>query len=166
MTTVHWESIATLLREELAHCGHLLALFEQQQQHLFDRNAHAVLQIGFEIEAQARVLGEARLRREQAVAAFAESLGLPTSSSLRSMLSEIEADARPLLGALINDVNTLLHRLRRTSRHNHSLLARAVEVHQETIQLLRPRSLTRTYSAAGQMAVAPTAPTSTLQATG
>lgn len=165
-STTHWEFIAACLREELLDCGHLLGLFEQQQRHLFDRNATAVLHVGHEIEAQARTLGEARLRREQAVASFAESHGLPGSSSLRSMLSLFEADARPLLEALIQDVNVLLHRVRRASRQNHSLLARAVEVNQETLQLLRPNSFTRTYSPGGRMAVAPAQPTSTLRAAG
>lgn len=166
MTTIQWEFIAECLREELAEYGCLLRLFEQQQQHLFERDANAVLHLGNEIEAQARTLGGSRLRREQAVAAFAESHGLPTTSSLRSLLHLIEKDAQPLLEALINEVNTLLHRVRRTSRHNHSLLARAVEVHQETLQLLRPNSFTRTYSPAGRVSLTTAHAANTLRAAG
>jgi len=166
MTTIHWEFIATCLREELADYGCLLGLFEQQQQHLFERNASAVLQLGHEIEAQARTLGVTRLRREDAVATFAEARGLPATSSVRSLLPAIDPDARPLLEALINEVNALLHRVRRTSRHNHSLLSRAVEVHQETLQLLRPNSFTRTYSPAGRVSVASTHAAGTLRVAG
>lgn len=166
MNTIHWEFVATCLREELADYGHLLGLFEQQQQQLFERNASAVLHLGHEIEAQARTLGTCRIRREQAVADFARSRGLPANSTLRSLLPEIDVDARPLIEALINEVNTLLHRVRRTSRHNHSLLSRAVEVHQETLQLLRPNSFTRTYSPAGRVSVAATHAAGTLRVAG
>lgn len=166
MTTIHWEFIAACLREELSDYGCLLSLFEQQQQHLFERNPSAVLQLGQEIEDQARRLGECRVRREQAVSAFAESHGQPRNSTLRSLLPFVEADARPLLEALITEVNVLLHRVRRTSRHNHALLARAVAMHQETLQLLRPNSFSRTYSPAGRVAVAAAHPPSTLRAAG
>ena len=166
MTTVHWEFIAACLREELADYGCLLGLFEQQQQHLFERNPGAVLQLGQEIEAQARRLGECRIRREEAVASFAAAHGQPASSTLRSLLPFVEADARPLLEALITEVNVLLHRVRRTSRHNHALLARAVAIHQETLQVIRPNSFTRTYSAAGRVAVAAAHPPSTLRVAG
>lgn len=166
MTTIHWEFIASCLRDELADYGSLLHLFEQQQQHLFERDASAVVRVGSEIEAQALALAGARLRREQAVSNLAEANALPSSTPLRKLLPYIEPDARPLLEALINEVNLLLHRVRRTSRHNHSLLTRAVEVHQETLSLLRPNSFTRTYSPAGRMSVAATQPASTLRAAG
>lgn len=166
MTTIHWEFIAACLREELADYGSLLHLFEQQQQHLFERDASAVVRVGSEIEAQALTLAGARLRREQAVATLAEANGMPASTPLRNLLPCIEADARPLLEALINEVNLLLHRVRRTSRHNHSLLTRAVEVHQETLSVLRPNSFTRTYSPAGRMSVSTTGPASTLRVAG
>lgn len=165
-TTTQWEFIAECLRAELADYGGLLQLFEQQQQHLFNRDADAVLRLATEIEAQARTLADCRCRREQAVAAFAESCGRPRSSSLRSLLPDIESDARPLIEALINEVNALLHRVRRTSRHNHSLLSRAVEVHQETLQQLRPNAFTKTYSPAGRVSVASNHSASTLRAAG
>jgi hypothetical protein len=166
MTTTHWEFIAESLRTELADYGGLLHLFEAQQASLFNRDADSVLHLANEIEAQARSVAGSRCHREQAVAAFAEAHGRPSTSTLRSMLPLIEADARPLLEALMNEVNALLHRVRRTSRHNHSLLSRAVEVHQETLQSLRPHAFTKTYSPAGRVSVAAAHATSTLRAAG
>jgi len=166
MTTTHWEFIAECLREELADYGGLLRLFEEQQQHLFNRDANAVLRLANEIETQARTLAECRCRREQAVTAFAQLHGRAATSSLRSLLPDVEPDARPLLEALINEVNALLHRVRRTSRHNHSLLSRAVDVHQEMLQQLRPNAFTKTYSPAGRVSVATAHPSSTLRAAG
>lgn len=151
---MHWQLIADSLREELAEYGALLALFEQQQQSLFSRDADAVLRLGGEIEDQARILTDCRLRRERASASLATALGLASDATLRSLLPHIEADARPLLEALINEVNHLLHRVRRASRQNHTLLARAVEVHQETLRQLRPDAFMKTYSAAGRVSLA------------
>jgi len=162
----HWEFIAECLREELAEYGGLLHLFEAQQRSLFDRNPDAVLHFTTEIEAQSRALGDCRTRREQAVAAFAELHGQPTTASLRALLPFIEADARPLLEALINEVNALLHRVRRTSRHNHMLLSHTVAIHQEVLQQLRPQAFTKTYSPAGRVSVASAQSASTLRATG
>ena len=164
--TTHWEFIAECLREELADYGGLLGLFESQQRALFDRNPEAVLQYANDIEAQALAVARSRQRREQAVARFAAEHAQPETSSLRSMLTLIEADARPLLEALITEVNALLQRVRRTSRHNHSLLARSVELHQETLQQLRPNAFTRTYSPAGRLSVAASHTPSTLRVAG
>lgn len=165
MTTTPWEFIAECLRRELADYGGLLRLFEQQQQSLFERDPESVLRLASEIEQQARTLSECRTRREQVVAEFAAAHGQPEDAALRSLLPLIESNARPLLEALINEVNTLLHRVRRVSRHNHSLLSKAVEMHQDTLQSLRPSAFTRTYSPAGRLAVA-AAPATTLRTAG
>jgi flagellar biosynthesis/type III secretory pathway chaperone len=150
----HWEPIVSSLREELAEYGGLLHLFDGQQRALFDRDAEAVLLQATLIESQSRTLADCRLRREKVVAAFAVELGRPANSTLRSLLPLVAAEARPLLEALIDEINRLLHRVRRTSRHNHTLLARAVEVHQETLQMLRPNTFTKTYSPSGRVSVA------------
>lgn len=165
-TTTHWEFIAECLRTELADYGGLLSLFEAQQRALFDRDANTVLHYAGEIENHARALSQSRTRREQAVASFAVENDQPSTASLRSLIPFIEADARPLIEALINEVNTLLHRVRRTSRHNHSLLSRAVEVHQETLSHLRPNSFTKTYSPGGRVSVAAAHTSATLRAAG
>jgi flagellar biosynthesis/type III secretory pathway chaperone len=148
-----WQHIADCLRQELADYGGLLHLFEQQQQSLFARDSQAVMGLGAEIELQARSVAVCRTRREQAVARLAEQHGQPASSTLRALLPLLEADARPLLEALIDEVNLLLHRVRRTSRQNHSLLTRAVEIHQEVLQQLRPTAFLKTYSPAGTVSV-------------
>lgn len=161
-----WQDIAETLRAELVEYGELLRLFEEQQRSLFNREPDQVLRYANEIDAQAHRLTDSRTRREEIVASFATTHGQPRTTSLRAMLPLIEADARPLLEALINEVNALLHRVRRTSRHNHTLLSRTVEMHQETLQQLRPQTFMKTYSPAGRVSVASTLPASTLRATG
>lgn len=161
-----WEQIADSLRTELADYGGLLHLFEEQQRCLLERSAVEVLEVTVSIEGQARDLAVNRSKRERLVAEFAVEQGLPSTTSLRSILPRIEPDARPLLEALIDEVNRLLHRVRRTSRHNHTLLASAVQVHQETLQQLRPQAFTRTYVPSGRMAVGAACGPSTLHAAG
>lgn len=155
---MHWQLVAESLRQELVEYGALLRLFEQQQESLFKRDADSVLRIGGEIEAQAHILQDCRRLREQNVIIFAAGFGLPESVTLRGLLPHVETDARPLLEALINEINHLLHRVRRTSRHNHTLLSRTLEMHQETMRQLRPDAFPSTYAPNGRMALAHAAP--------
>ncbi len=164
--STNWEFIAECLRTELADYGGLLHLFQAQQSSLFGREPEAVLRFASEIEAQARVAADSRERRAQAVASFAQQAGRPANATLRSLLPLVEPDARPLIEALIAEVNLLLHRVRRACRHNHTLLSRAVEMHQETMHHLRPNAFQKTYSPAGRLAVANAHPATTLRAAG
>jgi hypothetical protein len=164
--TTHWETIAECLRAELADYGGLLHLFEETQRCLFERDPDGVLRATHEIEQMSRSLEGSRNRREAAVAAFARANGQPAATTLRAMLPLVESDARPLLEALINEVNILVHRVRRISRHNHMMLSRTVQLHQETLQQLRPNAFTRTYSPVGRVSVAAAVPASTLRIAG
>ena len=151
---MNWQKIAEHLRQELAEYGELLRLFEQQQQSLFARDADAVLRIGGQIEDQAHILQDCRRLREETVGLIAVAAGLPRSSTLRALLPHIENSAHPLLEALINEVNHLLLRVRRTSRHNHAMLSRTLELQQETLRQLRPDAFTKTYAATGRVSLA------------
>ncbi len=161
-----WQLIAGCLRTELAEYGGLLALFTAQQNSLFARDANEVLRLSAAIEQQVRALDQSRRARENAVAAFAQAYDQPVHATLRSLLPLVEAPAVPLLEALMTEINHLLHRVRRTTRHNHILLSRAVEVHQEVLQQLRPGAFTKTYSPVGRVSLASTDAASTLRAAG
>lgn len=153
-----WQHIADALRHEIAEYGGLLHLFEQQQQSLFARDADSVLRLSSEIEAHVQGLHEHRRNREALVATFATEHAQTPTATLRSLLPFFIAEVRPLLEALISEINVLIHRVRRVSRHNHSLLSRALENQQQLLRALRPDSFTQTYSADGRMAM--TAPRS------
>jgi hypothetical protein len=141
-----WELIAQCLRTELADYGGLLNLFEEQQQRAGCGDTENVLNVATRIEAQARLVAQSRARRQEVVAQYAGEQGRPATASLRALLSLIEPDARPLLKALMTEVNILLHRVRRASRHTHTLLSRAAQVHHETLQHLHPHGPTKTGS--------------------
>jgi len=163
---MHWHRIVESLRQELADYGELLRLFELQQESLFKRDAEAVLRLGGEIEDQVNILHDSRQRREETVSTFATNLKLPTTITLRALLPHVESDARPLLEALINEINHLLHRVRRTSRHNHALLSRTLELHQDLLRELRPDAFTKTYSPDGRVSLVGVGATSALRAAG
>ena len=162
-----WIVIAESLRTEIAGFGDLLNLFEQQQQCLFRRDTDRVLHLSTEIENHTRQMQFYRQHREQVVAEFALSNNQPTGATLRSLLPFVEAAARPLLEALIGEVNRLIHRVRRLTRQNHLLLARTVESHQEILRTLRPDAFLQTYSAGGKKnLVSSVRPAGALQAAG
>jgi len=148
-----WTIIAESLRTEIAGFGGLLNLFEEQQQRLFARDTDGVLRLSSEIEAHTHQMHLDRTRREQVVAEFALTQQQPAGSTLRSLLNFLPTAVRPLLEALISDVNRLIHRVRRLTRQNHLLLARAVESRQDLLRTLRPDAFQQTYSAAGRKSV-------------
>lgn len=162
-----WHSITEALRQEITEYGALLHLFEQQQHRLFARDAEGVLQLSTDIETQVRTLHDCRRRREELVAAYAVAHGEPASATLRSLLTSFAAEVRPLLEAMIAEINVLIHRVRRVSRHNHTLLARSVETHQQLLRQLQPDAFTQTYAPNGRVSLTTTArPAAALQAAG
>lgn len=138
VANTHWELIAESLRQELAGYGGLLQLFQVQQRALLERDTDAVVSQGTSIEAMARSLADCRRRREHLIAAFAAEHGRAAETTLRGILSLVDVNARPLLEALMNEVNHLLVRVRRASRHNQTLLSRAVKAQRTTLRLLAP----------------------------
>ncbi len=161
-----WINITECLRRELAEYGCLLRLFEDQQNFLFTRDANSVLRLSAEIEQQVRYLHESRRSREEMVATFAVTNGQPINATLRSLVPLFPAEVQPLLEALIGEVNVLIHRVRRTSRHNHTLLARTVDTHQQMLRTLQPDSFMQTYAPNGRAALTTTRSVPALQAAG
>lgn len=151
--SLSWQSIAEHLRNELQGYGGLLALFEEQQANLLRRNPDAVLELARTIETQAHATGEQRLQREMAVRALAENSGYPSDTPLRELLPLFPAEVQPMLDALVDEINHLIHRVRRGARQNQLLLSRAVEMRQQMLTALRPAAFVKTYSPRGEVTV-------------
>lgn len=150
--SISWEFITECLRNELQEYGALLALFEEQQSNLFRRDADGVVALAAAIEEQARSTQGSRERREQCVAAFAAQHGQPEDTSLRQLLPHFPAEVQPLLQALVDEINHLIHRIRRDARHNQLLISRTVDVHEELLRTLLPDTFkTKTYSPRGAL---------------
>ena len=161
-----WNHIADCLRHEVAEYGALFGFYEEQQKSLFAHNADAVLRLSGEIEVQVRALHECRARREATVAGFAAANEQPMNATIRSLLPVIPADARPLIEALIGEINVLIHRVRRISRHNHMLLSRTVELRQQMLRQLLPETFSQTYSPKGRVSVTMSSPMAALRSCG
>ncbi len=143
--------LVNLLRTELSGYGGLLALFDQQQGQLWRREVQPVADTSLAIETLAAEVSSQRLAREEWVRQFAVQHACPADHSLRRLLPLFPADQQSLLSALIEEINHLLHRVRRRARQNHIILARAIELHQETLALLLPGRRPRTYAASGRV---------------
>lgn len=148
------QSLVDCLRAEVTEYGSLIQLFEEQQRFLFKRDAAGVLRITGSIDRQAQVLLECRKKREAAVGELAKSEGLAGPPRLGSILPAVCDEARPLLQALVQEVNRAAGRLRRVSRHNRLFLIRTIENSQELLRRLRPGSFTKVYAPNGSVAIA------------
>jgi hypothetical protein len=147
----NWQTIVECLREEIAEYGHLLNLFALQQDLIFKRKPNEVLELSTKIHAQVEVLEEKRLMRESKVRDIALAHGISPDLTLRAMVNQFDTEARPLLEALIADVNLLIHRVRRSLRLNHRLLSCMVDSHQAVIKRTQPERFNTTYSAIGRV---------------
>jgi flagellar biosynthesis/type III secretory pathway chaperone len=165
MKTYAFVPLVDLLRAELAGYGGLLALFDEQQSLLWQRDVQAVADTSLAIEQVAAETSRHRAEREAWVARFASAHGQPDTASLRALLPFFPEDQRPLISALIDAINHLLHRVRRRASQNHSILARAVEFHREALSTLHPAARPRTYAPTGRVG-APAGPAATLRAAG
>jgi flagellar biosynthesis/type III secretory pathway chaperone len=163
---ITWEQIAECLRDEVQEYGDMLRLFEEQQECVFKRDPGRLLQLIEVTKDAAQRAENARRRREQCVSSFASELGRAADVTLRSLLPSIEDEARPLLQALIDEVNRLIHRVRRITRQNHLLLSRTVQLHQGLLRQFYPGAFTSTYSAFGRLSMAPAAPLPAFRAAG
>jgi len=153
-----WNIIAEHLRNELQAYGGLLSLFDEQQANLLRGDSDAVVAYAREIETQVEMTVDLRDLREQAVEAFALESGRPSGTGLKKLIPLFPKDVQPLLTALITEINHLIHRVRRGATRNHEMLSCAVDVHRETLRVLRPSAFIKTYSPQGQVSMSPSSP--------
>jgi len=148
-----WSPLAECLRGEISEYGRLLRLIEDQHKLIFLRDPAAIVRLNPSLEAQVDVLNECRGRREEAARAFASGQGQPSARTMRALLPLVTAEGRPLLAALIAEINHLVHRLRRAMAINQRLLACSVEYQQELMRRLWPAAFTKTYAADGRVSI-------------
>lgn len=139
------------LREELAQYGEMLALLDRQQELVVARGSAELLQTVDAVNHQGDVIRQAREERETAQRRVAELAGLPASATVEELKSRLPANHAILVGALIDENNELLVRVRQRARQNHVLLNRSLELMQRLIGTLFPTGRTATYSGDGQL---------------
>ena len=139
------------LREELKTYGGILALLDQQQESVMNREADGVVAAAQQIQAQMREVEQARKHREQCRAAFARLVGRPGDATFAELLPVFPADYLPLVQALVEENNQLLVRVQQRTRQNHLLMRRSLELMQTFLASLFPRDDTQTYNDRGSV---------------
>ncbi|MBI3868680.1 MAG: flagellar protein FlgN [Verrucomicrobia bacterium] len=124
------------LRQELQHYGELLALINQQQEHLMRRDADAVLTSVGRIHAQGACVQAARARRAECLLNLALSLSIPPDGLVGTLLPVLPPQRRPQVQALVDENNRLLMKIQQRGRQNHLLLAHSIEHMSRLIQTL------------------------------
>ena len=139
------------LREELKQYGEMLALLDQQQTLVMQRQTDHLFQSVASINAQTAIISAARLEREQRQRHLVRQLELPEDSGFNLITPCLPADYRPLVQALVQENNELLIRVQQRARQNHLLLNHAVELMQQLINSIVPGAAPKTYNGAGRL---------------
>lgn len=151
MTRDDCETLIEYLRHELEAYGALLAHFERQQQALFVPDPDAILEFAQSMETSVKNTDRARKAREGQVAEIVARLGLPEGTTLRQLIPHAPEVFHPMFESFVREINRLVHGVRRRSRQNHEMLARAYQMHREALEFVsRDRSPT-TYGAQGRL---------------
>lgn len=145
------QNLIEALREELKEYGEMLALLDQQQQAVMQRQSQDLLQCVTAINSQADAIAAARREREQHQRHVALQFGLPQDAGFAAMSPRLPAEYRPLVQALVQENNDLLVRIHHRARQNHLLLTRIMELMQHCLTSLFPGSQTTTYNDTGRL---------------
>ncbi len=145
------------LREEMTQYGELLALMQEQQELIINRQPQELLANLNEVNGQMEKVAAARQAREQARVALATQLGATQDTTFKQMTSQLPEEYQPLLEALVNEINALLQNVHKWLRQNHLLLKRSLDLMQDILQNVFPAQASpKTYGRQG--AVSPVNP--------
>jgi flagellar biosynthesis/type III secretory pathway chaperone len=139
------------LREELKQYGEMLALLDQEQELVMQRQTADIAPCVAAINAQADTLQAVRLEREQRRRHLARTLQLCEDSSFKDLTARLPADYKPLVQALVQENKELLVRVQQRARQNYLLLSRMVELMQKLISSILPSAGPATYTEGGVM---------------
>lgn len=146
-----WDPLIDALRNELQEYGALLNLFGRQQDAILSRAPDLVLEITNQIGAQVHVLDRNRSAREFLVRQLALEQQQPSESPLAVLLPFFPEPVRPLISALIEEINNLIARTKKRAGQNQMLLARSIDLSQQILQRLNPAGITKTYTQSGRV---------------
>ncbi len=148
-----WDPLVELLRYEVQEYGGLFNLLVRQQEEIFRRDPQLVLETNAEIEAYMAQMGNLREQRERCVSDIAKAFGSPADQPLSKLLHCFPAVVRPMLQALIDEINQMIRRTRQKARQNFMLLSRTMEITHETFKALQPESYNQVYTKKGRVGV-------------
>jgi len=148
------EPLIAALRDELQQYGEMLALFDQQQELVVAREPQALLDNVAAINAQTAVMAVARREREKHQRTAVQACQLPAAAGFQELLPTLPNEYRLLIGALVDENNQCLRRIRQRGGQNQLLLSRSMQLMQRLLGTLLAATQTTTYQGDGRVAVA------------
>lgn len=140
MTTA-LQQVIDSLRNELQQYGEMLALLEAQHCVVTQREPQSVLTSIAAVETQSVAIETARRERATAQQKLAWSLGRTDDRhAFQYLLPLLPEDYRPLITALVQEINELLQRVRERAEQNHSQLRRALDLMERFITTISPQA--------------------------
>ena len=139
---VQLTTIIESLRNELQQYGEMLALLDHQQELVRMCGSEDILHSITAINNQSQNIQNARERREGYQQELARALGHTEETTFAELLPLLPDHYRPLVGALVEENNRLLERVRERALENQEMLRRSVELMQRFITTLATDSET------------------------
>jgi flagellar biosynthesis/type III secretory pathway chaperone len=146
------EQLIEALRDELQQYGEMLALLDRQQDLVLQRATDRILENLASINAQTAVIEVARRERERRRLALNEKVGLTGKPTFTELCARLPGHYAGLIGALVDENNQCLTRVRSRTRQNHLLLSRSLELVQRFVAQLFPAQSLTTYNQSGRVA--------------
>ena len=146
-----WQLLAEAIRDELRECAWLSSLLEKQQNAIIARDAALLAETSESILRQNEQIRQFRGKREALMFRACPMLHLPKTATLSEISKALPEVVQPLFQALIREGTSIRRRVRRRSQMNRRIAQRASACAAEMLELIRPRSVTRTYGPRGAM---------------
>jgi hypothetical protein len=121
---VDWNQLVEALRDELQEKGGLIRLLDQQVQAVYRRDARENERVEEQIRVQLGEIARSTQTRELALRQSASSLQLSENVHMNELIGSFPEFVRPLLEALVTEVDRLSNRLQERLGQNEGLKQR------------------------------------------
>jgi hypothetical protein len=121
---VDWNQLVDALRDELQEKGGLIRLLDQQVQAVYRRDTHQNEYLEEQIRLQLRVIARSTQIRESILRQSASSFQLSEDVRVNELIAHFPDFVRPLLEALVTEVDRLSNRLQERLGQNEGLKQR------------------------------------------
>ncbi len=154
-----WDSLISALRNELQEYGGILSLLQEQQQGILYRDTDNLMKQNHQINEQISIASDLRDQRTQLVESISAEYEMPPGSTVTELAQKAPENIQPLLKALIDGGQQIVHRIETKAHQNRSLLARANDLTEQLLLSFQPVGMMKTYSRAGGVRIKPVAST-------
>lgn len=159
-----WESLVVLLRKELQEYGGFMNLLKIQQERIVNRELTLLKDSEDQINVQIEKAFSLRKHREEMLNVISKTwsdqpmLSNFNKISIISNLNQFPEKSQPLLKALSDEINRLVHKIKKLLKQNQMLLSRASHVTEQILQKLNPKPINKTYDKGGGVSFKPDRP--------